>query len=222
MLNVATDGEVAILAGNAVNGKPCRGWNCAAAARRVGSEPFQDDLALRLAALQQGVGTLEVARVDGAEVLTQRGFQYPAVNQLCYAGEQLVLGDHVGGLVHRTGEHQLPVQREGFALHGHHVEGLGIVDQCQVTLWLQRFDQFGEAAVGVGQADDVADLADADALELFGNRAGVIDHVVSPQVLDPCLGLRARGAADHSHLRELACQLGEDRAYPTGCADNQQ
>ena len=62
---------------------------------QIPSKSLQHDLALCLAALQQGMGTLEVFRVDAPEMLADGRANYTRIDELCGFREQLVLRDHV-------------------------------------------------------------------------------------------------------------------------------
>jgi len=76
----------------------------------VRSETFENDLAPRLAALDQRMGTTHVCRIDRAKVLAHGGLQNTLVDQSADPIEQVMLVDHVGGFVQRAGEHQRPMQ----------------------------------------------------------------------------------------------------------------
>ncbi|MNP53669.1 hypothetical protein D3C76_1481600 [compost metagenome] len=101
-----------------------------------------------------------------------------------------MLLDHVLGLVQRTGEHELPVQGKGFALERHDIQLCRVVDQRELALWTKHFDQLGEVGVGMGQADHMIDRVQLERFQLMGDRFGVIDDMMRPQLLDPGLGFR--------------------------------
>ena len=46
-------------------------------------EPFEHDLAARFSGFQERVRTLEICRIDGAEVLRNRGADFPRVDESC-------------------------------------------------------------------------------------------------------------------------------------------
>ena len=165
----------------------------------------------------------QVGGIDGAEMLTEGGLDHAGVDQIGDPLQQTMLLDHVCGLVQRTGEHQLPVQRQALALELHHIQRLQrVVDQRQTPLRRQALDQLRVVLVGLGQAGDMGDLADANARQFLAQRLAVIDHMMCAQITDPGLGFRARGSADHGQAGQVARQLGENRTDATGGADDQQ
>nr|GEX65028.1 hypothetical protein [Tanacetum cinerariifolium] len=116
----------------------------------------------------------------------------------------------------------LEVQRQRLALHRYDVERFRIIDQCQLALRLEGFDELSEVGVGVRQAGDVAHLADANLLQLLHQWLAVVDDVMSAQALDPLAGFRARCGADHGQIGQLTRQLYQDRSDATAGADDQQ
>ena len=64
--------------------------------------------------------------------------------------------------------------------------------------------------IGLRQACDVADLRKADALELFAQWFGVIDHVMGAEFGDPGLGFRARSRTNDGQAGQLTRQLSHD------------
>ena len=66
------------------------------------------------------------------------------------------------------------------------------------------------------------DCIETGSFQLGGQRFGMVDHHVRPQVQAPLARLGARGGGDHRELRELARQLDQDGADPASAADDQQ
>ena len=81
------------------------------------------------------------------------------IDKCRYLLEDAVLLDHVGGLEDGAGEHGLPVQGGGFGLEFADVERGGVVDEGEASLGRDEFDDLVEVLVGVGEADDVFDVA---------------------------------------------------------------
>ncbi len=102
----------------------------------------------------------------------------------------MVLLDHVLGLVQRAGEHELPVHRQRFALERHDIEMLRVIDQRELALWPQHFDDLREVRIGVGQADDVIHRVELKLFQLQGKGSRMVDDMMCPEFADPGLGFR--------------------------------
>lgn len=134
----------------------------------------------------------------------------------------MVLLDHVRRFKQRAGEHQFPVQGQGFELEWHDIQAGRIVDQPQPPLGAQHFYQLRQVLLGMGEAGDMADPINPQCLELGEHGPAMVDHVMGSHALDPLDGLGPRGGADHGHAGELAGQLHQDRTHPTSGTDHQQ
>ncbi|KAG1253206.1 hypothetical protein G6F65_017567 [Rhizopus arrhizus] len=187
-----------------------------------GSEPFQHDLALCLAAFDERVGAAQVGGVDRAVVLAQRRAQGAVVDQAGRLVQQFVLGDHVGRVVQGAREHEFPMQRRGFAFQQADVDGGRVVDQRDLALRGDCRRHLRKVLDGLVQAGDIADLIETDALELFGQGLAVVDDMVSAQLAHPRLRFGTRGRADHRQAGQLARQLHQDRPHAAGRADDKQ
>ncbi|MNZ94598.1 hypothetical protein D3C78_1137110 [compost metagenome] len=137
------------------------------------------------------MGAFEVAGIDAAEVLANGGLDDPLVDQRRYLFQQVVLLDHVLGLVQRACEHELPVHRQRFALERHDIEMLRVIDQRELALWAQHFDDLREVRIGVGQADDVIHRVELKLFQLQGKGCRMVDDMMCPEFADPGLGFRA-------------------------------
>ena len=83
---------------------------------------------------------LEVGGADQAEHLVQRRLQDALVDEARDLVQQLALRRHIGGLEHRAGEHELPVDGDALALQRIDIEGLRIIDQRQAPLRGDQLD----------------------------------------------------------------------------------
>ena len=108
----------------------------------------------------------QILRVDAAELLAKRHANDAGVDERSSLGEQPMLRDHIGGAEQRTGEHQLPVQRDTFALELIDVERLGIVDEPKLALWRKRFDNLQEVRAGLRETRHMRDVGNTDTFQL--------------------------------------------------------
>ena len=108
------------------------------------------------------------------------------------------------------------------ALERHGIEHRHVVDHRELALGLQALDDLRVVLLGLREAGDHVDLADAGRLQLAGQGLRMVDHRVRAERQAPGARLGARGGGDHAQLRELARELDQDRADAAGAADDQQ
>lgn len=72
------------------------------------------------ACLNQTVSLSHVFSADRFEHFAHSRSDSTSIDFACHIGQQLVLLNHIGGLVHRSREHELPVQAGGFRFHAAH------------------------------------------------------------------------------------------------------
>lgn len=166
------------------------------------------------------MGRLEVGSIDGAEVLADGGPDMTLIHQAGDLLEQPVLGVHVLGLVHGTGEHELDVQRQALGFELHHIQSFRIVDHGDPTERRQQFDVAVEVGIGGVQTGNMGHLANAVLLDQGGDlwfqRLGVIDHEVRPQLLDPSTRRFPGGRGDEGGAGQRLGQLQQDGAHTAG------
>src|SRR5829696_5191156 len=73
------------------------------------SEAGQNRLADRAATLDTPMRSSQTGRVDGSEIFGHRRVQHTSIDEVGHLVEQMVLLDHIRGLVEGAGEHELPV-----------------------------------------------------------------------------------------------------------------
>ncbi len=99
---------------------------------------------------------------------------------------------------------------------------VGIVDEGEGALGRDEFDDLIEVLIGVGEADDVFDVLDAEFANLFAEFLGVIDGVMGSGLEHPLLRFGTRGRADDGDSGEAAGELDEDGADAAGGSDDEQ
>ena len=155
---------------------------------------------------------------DGGE----SGADEPFIDKCRYLLEDAVLLDHVRGLVDGAGEHRLPVQGRRFLFELADIDEVGVVDEGEGTLGGDEFDDLIEVLIGVGEADDVLDVLDAEFANLFAELLGVVDGVMGSGFEHPLLRFGTRGGADDGDSGEAAGELHEDGADAAGGSDDEQ
>ena len=112
---------------------------------------------------------LEVRRIDGAEVLSNRRADLAGVDQLCDLVKERMLLGHVGGLQHRAREHRFPVDRHALAHQQCQFEWL-VIDQREPALGRNQFDDLLEmiCRVGGGEHDPGAPMPSAATCAAIG------------------------------------------------------
>ncbi|SAL00956.1 hypothetical protein AWB76_07886 [Caballeronia temeraria] len=168
------------------------------------------------------MGAAQIGRVDGAKMVRQRRAQHAGVDQLGDPDQNMVLFDHVRGLVHRAGVHQFPVQRDALGLQDRHVERLGVVDQPKLALRRQHLGDSNQVLVGMGQARHVIYRVNAKAAQLRRHRLRVVDHMVCTELAHPLLCFRPRRGGHHGQAGQLARQLDQYGADAAGAANDEQ
>ena len=76
--------------------------------------------------------------------------------------------------------------------------------------------------IGVGEADHLAHRWQGEALQLRLQGLVVIDAMLHPELLQPGLAFRTRGRGNQGAIGELAHQLHQHGAHPTGRTHHQQ
>ena len=83
------------------------------------------------------------------------------------------------------------MQRDALCLERARIQRLGIVNQRQLALWDQRFNQLLIVLFGIIQAGDVGNMLNADSGQLLAEWFAVIDNVVRAEIGHPLLACRA-------------------------------
>ena len=99
---------------------------------------------------------------------------------------------------------------------------LGVVDQGELALRRDQFDDLVEVSVRLVQADHIIDGRQAQARDFLRQRQAVVDHVVGAQFLHPVGRFRTRGRADDGHTSQLPRQLHQHGADAAGRADHEK
>jgi hypothetical protein len=99
---------------------------------------------------------------------------------------------------------------------------LQVVDHRELALGLQAFDDLRVVLLGLREAGDHVDLADAGGLELGGERLRMVDDGVRAQRQAPLARFCARSGRDDSQPGELARELDQDGAHAARAAGDEQ
>ena len=183
-------------------------------------ERFNNNLATRLACFDERMRLANILGIDRAEYGIKRRSDTACIDFCGDIAQQLVLFDHVGCLMHCTGEHEFPMQTGGFdlhAVHGH--RQVGGIDSDDATLRSNQLDS-SFPVTHVIEDGDVIHVIEAQRANLFHHRFTVIDDMVRTQFLDPVTGFRARCRGNDDQSGRLG-ELDADGADTATGADDQ-
>ncbi len=93
------------------------------------------------AALLQCMGAAQACCVHGFNAVIGRCADAPFVYHGRHSIEQLILLNHVIGLKHRSGKHELPVQRKCFGFENSDLQVFRIINEGNLP---PRFDEVGD------------------------------------------------------------------------------
>lgn len=173
------------------------------------------------AAFDEGVDVAEVGGVNFSGVLGEGGGDFSGLGEGGDFVKEFPLFCDVWGGEEGAGEHELPVEGDGFALEGHDAEVFGVVDEAEAALGGDELGDGGEVAVAVGGGEDEAGCAEAEGGDLGGEGLVVVYDVVGSALFCPLLGFWAGGGGDDGEVCEGAEELNGDGADAACAADDE-
>ena len=165
----------------------------------------------------------DVVGVDRAEIVVGSRDELTLVDELGDACENLVLLDHVVGLEHRAGEHELPTHRDGLHFEGpRHVEVSAVSgDENDAALRGDHFSHGLPYGIDFVEVGDVVNVGNAKFTKLRWHVATVADDVIGAKIEAPIAAFFSRGGGDHGEASTFG-ELDGDRADTSGTADDEE
>ncbi|MNN16300.1 hypothetical protein D3C81_1294340 [compost metagenome] len=148
--------------------------------------------------------------------------QHPLVQQPRHAVQDAVLLDHVFGGKQRPRKHHFPVQGDALALQRRRIENIVVVDDGQLAVRRDEFQQFHEMQRRVRQRRDVTHGRHVQCRHLRRQGLCMVDQVVRAHGPAPFHAVATRGCGDYRQARQLARQLYQHGTNAARAAQHQQ